>query len=160
MKDTTARQLRAYVGIDGVRIEFKADRTEIRIRVRNSGQTPAYAVRHWAEIDRDTYPRRKKTPVPDPEDLVEKNSLVLPPDGTFEKLRVDSKKLRDESAFGTANDTMYVFGEIVYKDAFRIERRTKYRVMYGGPFGSVRRTTEKGVDIGSFVATDDGNEAD
>ena len=52
---------------------------------------------------------------------------------------------------GTPAGTIYVYGEIYYVDAFKKERFTKYRLIYGGPTGHSRQ--------GFLMPNSEGNEA-
>jgi len=60
---------------------------------------------------------------------------------------------------GTKIGTVYVYGEIRYRDAFGKERYTKYRLMYGGADGGRKGLDAKGVPIGYLQPEIEGNEA-
>ena len=54
------------------------------------------------------------------------------------------------SLLGTQHGTIYVYGEVRYRDIFGTERFTKYRLMYGGA---------EGERSGKMKPCDEGNEA-
>lgn len=59
---------------------------------------------------------------------------------------------------GTTEGTIYVYGEIRYKDIFQKERLTKFRLIYGGP-GGTRNKTENGIVTALLNPDTGGNEA-
>lgn len=61
---------------------------------------------------------------------------------------------------GTPKFTLYVYGEIRYKDAFGKERFTRYRLIHGGTEG-VRMVRDKdGTENWMLKPDAEGNEAD
>jgi hypothetical protein len=154
--NTTRAQLRAYVFVSGARIVHGITDNNIleaHIEIKNSGQTPAYKLTSVCGLAFDTYPPPQSITltVPDQDYLsLAKTQMVLGPgDKTFPIARE-----RPLTSIGKANlvaGTMaiWVYGEIRYRDAFRREQWTKYRLIIGGPFG---------VSGGQLTACEEGNE--
>lgn len=169
------RQLRAYVVVERGIIANVADppagmpREKIdtvarildpqtgphaQITIKNTGQTPAYNLVHWALISIREFPLRTQFP-----------SMPIPPASYWnvlgsgvpevKTLRM-SERLAPEQIEGLRNGTMaiYCHGEIRYKDAFKKSRTTRYRCMYVTPACGV-------IGIGTdLVYCEEGNEAD
>jgi hypothetical protein len=127
------QQLRAYLLVESAaRLGEHTDHPEFLVVVRNFGQTPAYGVRTWISVtpaERGGY-----APLPGPEQgLVEASDAALGPGGTFElakRYEVDWDPEKFEE-FLSGRTTMYVYGEVSYRDAFRRRRYTRFRAMYG-----------------------------
>lgn len=108
--------------------------------IKNSGQTPAYKVRHWADIRfcrvRDqaclTYP-----PIED------KHALTIPPGGSITKRLVLQSPLSPDqiAALHRGYATIFIFGRVEYRDVFGKRRFSEYRLQHGGawpPQGEVQ----------------------
>lgn len=139
MADTAERQLRAYVAIERAWIEFPEEGVpKVTVVAKNAGQTPANELSHWIHQWVERYPLKIELPEP-PEDFATAVS-VLAAGATHEMGITHPKPIVKPWAFeeiGTEEATIYVYGKILYKDVFGIERLTRYRLMYGGP-GEVR----------------------
>jgi hypothetical protein len=136
MKDTTQRQLRAYVCISGGTIKFdRKDAPVVHVEYKNSGQTPAYDVCGWHHIWITGYPLTEELPEP-PKSFTTSQSIIPPGGHAFILIPKDPPvPAQSVHLLGTPEGTIYIYGEIRYRDAFRVNRFTKYRLMYGGPEG-------------------------
>jgi hypothetical protein len=150
MRDSSERQLRAYVGISVGYIDFKNRIPIAYVKFKNAGQTPAYDVRTWIHTWYERHPLTVNLPVPD--DGFERGKSIIHPGG-HESISSPPKNpiCADHFGFvGTEEWTIYVYGEIQYRDAFGKQRYTKYRLIYGGPEGG---------SSGRLCADTEGNEA-
>jgi hypothetical protein len=59
---------------------------------------------------------------------------------------------------GTPQATLYVYGEITYRDAFKDERLTNFRMIYGGP-EPPSLVVKGGVNTARLKADSEGNTA-
>ena len=136
MKDTAQRQLRAYICISGGTIKFdRKDAPVAYVEYKNSGQTPAYDVCSWHHIWIAAYPLTEKLPEA-PKSFITSRSIIPPGGHAFMVIPKDPPVCeRAVHLLGTPEGTIYIYGEIRYRDAFGVERFTKYRLMYGGPEG-------------------------
>jgi hypothetical protein len=134
MEDTARRQLRAYVSVDRAWIEFPEPGVpSVTVIVKNAGQTPAHDLRHWIHQWVEKYPLEVQLPIP-PEGFVTSSSL-LGAGATHDMWIKHPKpivKLPFVDEIGTAEATIYVYGEIKYKDIFGNQQFVRYRLMYGG----------------------------
>jgi hypothetical protein len=137
------RQLRAYVFpeevgiIDGTMLNppnpIHFNKPGVVLSFPNSGQTPAYHVVSWAQIE-----------VIEPKD---ENSLTVPrlkriferPIGANGKMpkaiwfgRVLSPA--EIADIGTGKKVIYLHGRLEYRDAFKRKRYSNYRLAYAGKF--------------------------
>jgi len=136
MRNTTHMQLRAYVCVSGGTIKFdRKDAPVAHVEYRNSGQTPAYDVQGWHHIWIAGYPLTEELPEPSKSFMT--SHSIIPPGGHAFMLIPKKPSVPAQSVhlLGTPEGTIYIYGEIRYKDAFGVERLTKYRFMYGGPEG-------------------------
>lgn len=131
-------QLRAYVHVGEAVLIVDPEGTPVaNVALKNSGQTPAYDLQQWIGIRVEKYPLNIVLPQPPPGFQMAIGTLAA---GGFANLSVRTKRplTPDErSLLGGPEKTIYVYGEIRYKDVFGIERLTKYRLLYGGP-GRIR----------------------
>lgn len=138
MKDTTERQLRAYIGVPGGTIKLLKNldgvKAHVMVNSKNAGQTPAYNVRSWIALQIAIYPLNK-TLVQPPPDAKYPISILSPGSehSLFSDITITSEQL---PLLGTIQATIYVYGEILYKDVFEKEWFTKYRFLYGGDEGT------------------------
>jgi hypothetical protein len=135
-KEATTRQLRAYLFVDQAGIEFPEPGVpHSKVVVRNGGLTPALEVRHWMHQWCARYPLDGELPVP-PDDMPLSIAVMGP--GNTSNMAVAHPpgqmivKPEYLAQLGTDVATVYVYGELQYLDVFGFERRTKYRLMYGG----------------------------
>ncbi len=134
MKDTAHRQLRAYVSIDKAWIKFPEPGVpSVTVTVKNAGQTPAHDLRHWIHQWIEKHPLQVELPVP-PEGFVMSTSLLGA--GATHDMRIEHPKPIIKQPFldqiGTPEATIYVYGQITYKDVFGQHQYLKYRLMHGG----------------------------
>jgi len=153
MQDTAERQLRAYVGVSEASIhKVETGAPEAIVSIKNFGQTPAYDVQAWIHMWIAEYPLTV-TVLPDAPADFPKSTAVLHPGIQTAFVMPKEPPVKKEliPLLGTAIGTIYVYGTIKYRDAFRRDRTTKYRLIYGGREPS----------IGTFMKADEqGNETD
>lgn len=150
MKDTAERQLRAYVHVvQASRYRDDTGVLVIRLIVKNTGQTPAYQCSHF--MVEGVY-----DPFPAPHEAFENahaplgNSPIGPGESTEFFVTATDLQPAQIAQIMASRVAIYLFGEITYRDAFRVERRiTKFRLMC---VGDLMRT-------GRFAPCDEGNEA-
>lgn len=177
IKDTTIRQLRAYIFVDKIFIGniahpvlplgVKDEKTPAAItrplegpltylEFKNSGQTPAYDVISWGDICIREFPLTSTLPT-----IEFKSQLIarasIPPGGGTNKHHGIEKPFTDEEinklrAF-PPTAAIYVYGSISYRDTFGINRTTNYRYFHNSLSGILGQHT--GMSI-----CDEGNEAD
>jgi len=146
---TTRAQLRAYVLVDAVwladgptwpdsPVRASSGCPNVQIVIKNSGQTPAFNVRHWADVIvckpqeqnvRCALPRDLK--VSDPPS----NPTVIGPGGSTIVHRRLTRTITPDfeiPALRVRGVLVFVFGKITYDDAFKVGRVTTYRTDYGG----------------------------
>jgi hypothetical protein len=144
------KQLRAYITIPTATVGGP-DKPVVTINFKNSGQTPAYDVRVWADSRYHRFPL--SIDLPEPEREPRKGIAVLGPGDPY-TLVVDAARgfsNGERMAIQSGEAAIYVFGEILYRDAFKEKRFYRFRMFYGG---------DAGVNGGGFMsAHEDGNEA-
>lgn len=161
MRETAIRDQRAYVCMDSARIVFKKERApEVHVYLKNFGKTPAYDVRMW--IGGATGPYPAPEPLKPAPDELPMGVSVLPPGAKPYTMiwRSDEIPQQVMPILGTKAFTIYVYGKITYRDAFKKQRSTKYRLIFGGrePHGTV--VNEAGYRMGNMKTDSEGNEAD
>jgi hypothetical protein len=159
MQDTAQRQLRAYVSVPTALLNFKTpEAPEVQVHIKNTGQTPAYDTQGWIHMWLESYPLAIVLPEP-PEDF-HKAKELLGPDCIRVFVNTMNIAVPLLPVIGTPFGTIYVYGEIRYKDAFGENRFTKYRFIYGGNEG-VRNSKpdSNGVITALLKPASDGNEA-
>ncbi len=143
-RHTAQRQLRAYVFtntsdilegtiIDPPRID-KTNFPFVHVTIKNSGQTPAYDVISWLQIDVTVQTEERTLVVSTP---IQRGSTInLGPGGTFTKFlwfhRPVTAPEISEIASGVRG--VYAYGRIEYIDAFKVRRFTNFRLKYTGVF--------------------------
>lgn len=144
MRRTAQRQLRAYVfpestGItDGMALNppqpNRANEPGIFLLIRNTGNTPAFQVKSFAQID-VVEPRHEHTLVP-PTPLVHGYPTPLPPNGTVTKGLWFGRPLNAQEIADVTNGAkaIYVYGRVEYLDTFKQKRFTNFRLAYSGAF--------------------------
>lgn len=158
MKETEVRDLRAYVGVSKTLLRFQNPlQPEGMVEIQNFGKTPAYKVRHQAAITIGPHPLAVTLPdIPAApsasvftlySNIKNTNSVTL------------KKPVLAGTSIGTMEHTVYVFGRVVYEDAFGNEWYTKYRFIFGGPGGGVLYTDQHGLSLGAMYTDSAGNEA-
>jgi hypothetical protein len=128
MRDTTERQLRAYVGITSASARMINKNTlAVIVCIKNFGQTPAHKLRHVINY------RMAKHPLNIPlEAVIDSDtgteSTVFPDTPLMATASVDLEK---EPL--TEGMTMFVYGKIVYEDIFKNKQWTTYRYFFPAP---------------------------
>jgi hypothetical protein len=160
MRDTAMRELRAYVCMSEAMIEFRQERApEVQVHIKNCGKTPAYDVEMWIGVALGQYPGPLTLPPP-PEGFRKSKSLLAPGEKPHAIVFRHSVIPEDQMPiFGTSELTMFVYGEITYRDAFGKQRITRYRLMYGGIEPMRLRDKGGGIAAGFLKPDTIGNEA-
>ena len=160
-RDTAIRQLRAYVCIATGIVKFRMPNLpEAQIHIKNYGQTPAYDVQMWISTWIEEFPL--KVTLPTPQKGFNMSAAILAPNEAPHVLIAEHDPVLAESVplLGTPKGTIYIYGEIQYRDAFGVQRHTKYRYIYGGSQGTPRTMLDHGVPCGLIKPDMKGNEAD
>ena len=110
------------------------------IQIKNTGQTPAFEVRHWGDICFREHPLLSELPLPAPAEIESIPSFVLDPGIISTKRRYIGQPLSPTQIadLRVAKAAVYVYGVIHYTDAFKVKRITKYRFKHNiltGPLG-------------------------
>lgn len=159
MKDTTLKELRAYVGVSRIRLDISDERLPTgAVEVQNFGRTPAYNVRHWTGICPQSYPLTS----PLPESSATSFSVaVIHPNVKNVSAVTLKKRLPEGILIGTRLLSIYIYGEVTYEDAFGNERHTKFRFFYGGTEPTYTyRDSPDGPTYGAMRPDTEGNDAD
>jgi len=134
MRDTAARQLRAYIAIDRAWIEFPEPGVpKVTVTIKNAGQTPAHNLRHWIHQWIERYPLSIE--LPEPPDGFVMSSSILGSGATHEMQILHPQQIIKPCCIheiGTPEGTIYVYGAVTYQDVFGNEHFMKYRLMHGG----------------------------
>ena len=150
-RKSSERQLRAYVLLEGgnvydaSKIGLSSIQSGVKIlpewtnyvamdmTIKNSGQTPARKVRHWAQLAICTA-AEEHTLVP-PITLDEQQASVIGPGTPITKSLVLLPFPLAEPVLTQLKNHekgIYLYGKIVYEDWFGEERHTVYRLRYSG----------------------------
>jgi len=136
-ENTAKRQLRSYVlAMDAKVLNFGTTGIiEAQCRIKNYGRTPAYDVVGWMGVAFDDFPVPVALGRP-PADLGLSRAVLGPQGRTV--FRAEAGRILTSLEFqkiraGAA--TVYVFGEINYRDVFNDSWTSHFRFMYGGPGG-------------------------
>jgi hypothetical protein len=149
-EDTERRQLRAYVfAIKATMKDFEhGKKPNVRITVRNTGQTPAYRM----NIESAIVPREipLKGPLPTPAQYVA--NFTLGPASEFYPILTASDFLVPELSAQVLRDNAayFVYGRINYIDAFGTKRYTDFKLIFD---------SENLRSDGALAMTEDGNGA-
>ncbi len=130
---TAERQLRAYVFVIESSIT-DTDRPEIKriaVRIKNTGQTPAFNVTHWQNAQIFLYPGTDIFPG---KPNVQLSTSMLGLGMATDKLHEIEISPSEGAGIAAGTKGLYIWGEIEYVDAFKITRRTRYCFMRGGHF--------------------------
>ncbi len=160
MHNTAEKQLRAYVCVDSALLKFpQPDVPEAQVHFKNCGQTPAYDLRGWIHTWFAEYPLKEVLPTA-PDDLRKGTETVAPGrKSTFVAPKKPSLSPQNLAVLGTDKFTLYVYGEIRYRDVFGAEQFTKYRLIHGGAEGARRILDEVGTEQWLLKPDAEGNEA-
>jgi hypothetical protein len=146
---TAERQLRAYVMVNAIGIKnlIVGGKPEATINIKNSGQTPASEMTHWARIAFSTFPVPGN--IPGAEQNVVLPPGTLAPGGERQVTVVMEQPLTAATLAALQNQSyaLYVVGEIRYLDAFGKIRETDFMAFCTGPL----------VDAGTMASFRTGN---
>jgi hypothetical protein len=132
---TTRAQLRAYVMIESVAITGISDgqKPDVHISIKNSGQTPASYVTHWAKLGCTTFPEMSG-PIPrrDPSETLPESAMA--PGAILNIITGVDRELNAATirAIKAQTHALYVIGEIRYIDAFGTPRDTDFLLFCTG----------------------------
>jgi uncharacterized protein YejL (UPF0352 family) len=159
LKDTAQRQLRAYVCVESAVVTFPQRAVpEALVSFKNCGQTPAYDVRGWIHTWFTTYPLQET--LPDAPKELRKSVETLGPGrlSTFATARKPALPPEYLAILGTPKFTLYVYGEVRYKDIFGNERTTRCRLVHGGSEGVRKMSTKDGTERWALKPDAEGND--
>lgn len=156
---TTRAQLRAYVFQEGANlldatqlpVPGPANQPWVELIIKNSGETPAYNVVHWGNVDVREASQEELLTIPP---LAVRSKLHLPPNGFATKGLWLRRNLSPQEVadIQTGARCVFLYGRITYTDAFGRKHFTNYRLRYSGrypPHGH-----------GTFNYCDEGNTTD
>jgi hypothetical protein len=154
-RKTARAQIRAYVGVEPITLRINAATGEasVDLKILNNGSTPAFKT-HWAG-----------NVVISIDDKMERDLLVTPepgkgviPQGRAAKTAIHGQQfatatlyahpdlnIDDIKAIIAGDKTLYVFGFVMYEDAFEISRLTKF-CFASGEIPGPGETHKPGVD--------------
>jgi hypothetical protein len=151
MRRTARRQLRAYVFITTAEIGDIDDSQNLHasVSIKNSGQTPAYdLINRGAITIREA--RLRGDLWPEDKDASLSKTALGPGEVLGKYFSARPLTTEERAAVRSGTHAIYVYGEILYKDAFRRRRHSRYRFMHGG---------ETAIRSRQLVICDEGNEA-
>lgn len=122
------RQLRAYVGLDMPSSNFKTSPPrDWHVGIKNYGQTPAYHLAGWCRGAVIEPPDVKTFPFPEGEN--DERSVMSPSEIQTIPIKWDSELSGSElSGVEGGTLTLYIWGKVSYRDAFKKCRWTKFRI--------------------------------
>jgi len=136
--ESEIRQSRAYMTIIKSEIRNLGDGLipQVHIVFKNTGQTPAYDVRGWDMNGLNEFPPMIYFAIDPVIDTVLSGSTVGR-DQEWHVTRFLSARLTRLHFEGLASGkwAVYAWGTLRYRDAFEIQRRTNFRIYYGGDYG-------------------------
>jgi hypothetical protein len=134
LSDTAQQQLRAYINnVSAVISNVGAGKSvEVRVEIKNFGQTPAYNVRHYSQLTLAHFPWTESAM-----NFAPLSTSTMGPGANSFNLVKSSQMLNEELLIGllTGRCAYYVEGRVTYVDAFGNERFTNYRLWVGGDRG-------------------------
>jgi hypothetical protein len=100
----------------------RANQPAVVLIIKNHGQTPAYQVKHWAEIDVASRANESRMSIPAGQALT--HAFILGPDGTGTANRWLNRPITPQEQAGITNGTyaIYAYGRVEYIDAFKTPR--------------------------------------
>lgn len=152
MEAIAQRELRAYVHIHQVSVEAWDVNvpTKIHVIFRNSGKTPAYDVFAWGTLHMMESPETYELPALP---IKERPSIFnIAPEAKIEQINMSVRAPTAEEiqSLQEGKLVLYAYGETHYRDAFGVQRVTKYRYAVGGAYEFA---------VGDMIACEKGNEA-
>lgn len=130
-RETSKRQLRAYLAVSGCSLEEIPVGFVVTAEIRNSGQTPAFRVRHMSESFAEDYPLGGNKPHPIP--LETHSAPVGAGDQTFCVQRLFTEDRAGALANVMAGKLgLWIQGTVFYDDCFGEPHTLKFRYVFGG----------------------------
>lgn len=131
-KTSAEEQLRAYLNVFECYAEWERERrlalriVVFTVQFRNTGQTPARKVNCWANISNEAGPPKFSGPADEPREHM---GVSAPKQtGTIQfKHQFDTSNVDQVEAWARGERTLYIYGKLVYCDAFGPERTTIFR---------------------------------
>jgi hypothetical protein len=132
-RTSSEKELRAYIMVMKGEVSWPAENRRwpncmtVQVDIQNCGSTPARKMTNWITTAMaDGEPTFKK---PDEKDRRRSVGVLAPGQGNhFEFERTFSMEFADEiKELRDGRYSFYVWGEISYKDAFGVDRRTSFR---------------------------------
>jgi len=124
-QDTAKRQLRAYVFVERVGLNYVNGRYLLNIEWKNSGQTPAYELNAGCEFIFSVPEWRGEFAVNF--DRTGATKTVLGPGAAHQIIEFEMKPGTVHGLWATGKRTLFVFAETRYFDCFGQPRSTKNR---------------------------------
>jgi hypothetical protein len=131
---TAKRQLRAYVGIceNDIRVFSVGKKIEVRLGIKNFGQTPAYDLRYWSDT---TIARRDEISSFAPDKKLSGKQTLNPSDGFgIHSHTSDFLSQADFDEITADTKRFYLVGEATYRDVFGNDWATEFGFEFGGSF--------------------------
>lgn len=151
---TSRAQLRAYVFPERLGI---VDRNGVPVgisTIKNTGPTPAYDVRHWADITfcavgaQDTYKAPDRIEGLVPTSIGPGGELSVDRPATYP---LNPSQILALAAPPTPLHMLMIYGKITYRDVFNVDHETTYKVAYAGAYPPVHGVPLVYVTGGSTV---------
>jgi hypothetical protein len=160
MRNTADKQLRAYVCVSSALLKFpQPDIPEGQVHFKNCGQTPAYTLQGWIHTWFSEHPLKEVLPTA-PDDF-RKGSETLPPGGTTIFVAPGKPPLPplNLAVLGRKEFTLYIYGEVRYRDIFGRDQFTRFRLIHGGAEGTRNVLGKDGSEQWLLKPDAEGNEA-
>lgn len=150
-RDTAKRQLRAYLIANGGAIERIPEGYILSVVIRNSGQTPAFDVKHSSESFCGDYPDDGPSEIPRVNDT---HYTVVGAGDSFSCAQRLFTETPDQSMRDVIDGKIgfWIHGIVQYRDCFDNTHTTRFRYVFGG------RIAKTGGLV--FHSDKHGNEAD
>jgi hypothetical protein len=158
MKDTTQKQLRAYLGVSECCLKLEPPNIpEGQVSIKNFGQTPARKVRQWIGIA--IFPQPLVGQLPEPPEGMQTSVSIISPGSHHINVAPVKVPIRacDLPSLYTPEHSVYVYGRVAYEDIFENEWSTNYRFFCGGPDGLRTKEDSRGVLLGLMQPDSEGN---
>lgn len=132
-RDAAHRQLRAYLFVHQdeaapLVLQSAFFRFSAQLVLENSGQTPAYEIRHWTAFGVRGHPHVEK-PFTKSESPTR---ATLAPGGDI-GIPIEIQVTGDEwQAIFADTKRLYTWGEVIYRDAFGYQQVTRFRMVFSG----------------------------
>jgi len=139
-RDTAERQLRAYVQVEIEKIDFNdTSGVEVVLLAKNVGQTPAYFATVHSWVDIRPFPHPKTGTFVGPNGQQQEAASIINGGQAIRNKTGGARPLTQDEGREIARGTsarLYVYGNVVYTDAFQKMRRTHFCfALQGTPHG-------------------------